>query len=492
MDDGNVQLGLPFTFSICEQDFDAVFVNANGSLTFGAGDPDFSESAADMLDGPPRIAGVWDDLNPSAGGSVYFTTTKNTFNVTWEDVPEWFASGSNTFSIELKKDANQVTVDYDNIEVADGLTGVSCGAAVTGGVEAETELVTVPVKRTINYNGQTAVYELFSDGDNDLDGYSLTFNTVKHNLLDDVFEPNDSPAAATAISFPFNTAANSSYTEISPAAADIDWFTFYGRSGQTLVAEITRGQIDSVLGVFDSAGNLVAANDDANGLLSAVQATLPADDTYFMAVTFCCDFDFDGVDPGQGLPFDEGRYVIDAQLYDGVPIFLGDDASEEITLGFSFPFQGASYSSVFVNSNGNLTFGGGDTDFTESVGEFLDENPRIAPLWDDLSPNQGGIILYNGDASSFSVSFSDVPQFLAGDSNNFTVTLLPDGTVSIEYGAVASADAIVGVTEGNFAADPGETDLSAGGPFSVVGTTYEQFTAGDAFDLDAMTLDFEP
>ena len=50
---------------------------------------------------------------------------------------------------------------------------------------------------------------------------------------------------------------------------------------------------------------------------------------------------------------------------------LGDDSSQEVALGFTFPFQGQNYTSVFVNSNGNLTFGSGDTDFSESVSDLL-------------------------------------------------------------------------------------------------------------------------
>ena len=293
-----------------------------------------------MLDGPPRIAGLWDDLNPTAGGSVYFTTTNNTFTVTYEDVPEWLATGSNTFSIELKKGASQATVDYGNVDMADGLAGVSCGLFQTGGVESETALKVSKKQTTKNFNNNTAIYENFSGGDNNLANYSVKYNTTKHELPD-VFEPNNSLGTAAAITAPFNTAANSMFTEISPAAADIDFFSFEGEAGQYIIAEVTRGQIDSVLGLFNSSGVLIAANDDSNGLLSRIEGTLPADDTYTLAVTFCCDFDFDGVDAGQGGPFDEGRYVLDVQVLDGIPLELGDETVIELSgFGFDVSYDG--------------------------------------------------------------------------------------------------------------------------------------------------------
>ena len=76
---------------------------------------------------------------------------------------------------------------------------------------------------------------------------------------------------------------------------------------------------------------------------------------------------------------------------------------EEIPLPFTFPFCGFDYNSVFVGSNGYLTFGAGDTDFSESVTELLNEEPRIAALWDDLSPNNGGTIQAGVVASSATI-----------------------------------------------------------------------------------------
>ena len=86
------------------------------------------------------------------------------------------------------------------------------------------------------------------------------------------------------------------------------------------------------------------------------------------------------------------------------------------------------------------------------------------------------------------VSFDSVPEFFSTGSNTFSFTLHDSGRVDLDYGACTSTDSIVGVTEGNGAADPGETDLSTGGPVPVLGTTYEQFT-GD-FDLANLSVVF--
>jgi hypothetical protein len=492
-DDGSVRIGLPFAYEICGQTFNDVFINANGNLTFGEGSSDFSESSSDFLGGPPRIAGLWDDLNPNAGGSVYYMTTNNTFTVTWSAVPEFFSTGSNTFSIELKQGASQATVDYGSLDATDGLAGVSCGLAQTGGVEPEIELKTKMNRETHNFNGNTAVYEWFTDGDNDLANYSVKYNTTKHDL-DDVFEPNNSIATAAAIAAPFNSAPNALFTEISPAAGDIDFYSFEAEAGQYLIAEVTRGQIDSVIGLFDFDGNLIVANDDFVGLLSRIEGGLPYSGTYYLAVTFCCDYDFDGVDPGQGTPFDEGRYVLDLQVLDGLPLTLGDDSSVNLGgFGFAIPFAGVDYTDIFVNSNGNITFGAPSFDFSESVPDFENGPPRVAPLWDDLSPNQGGLVLASTDfATELTISFIEVPEFFASTTNTFSVTLTSSGNVRFDYGSVAASDGLVGTTPGG--GTPGmPVDLSAVGGGSISASPYELFNFSSPYDLaDPDTLTFTP
>ena len=317
------RIGLPFTYGVCGQDYNEVYVNANGHLTFGAPGgqdplpPDWVVGESFFLDGPPRIAGLWTDLqpfNPFVGqqGIVYFTTTNNTFTATWEDVPEWsfpFGIGSNTFSITLKQGASQAIVEYGDLDADFGIAGVSCGLGQTGGAEQATNLRQGKKSTTHNFNNQTAVYEFYFGG-TDLSDYTLKYNTTKHKLKDK-FEKNNSIGEAAAIAVPFTSAPNSMFTEIAPAAGDVDYYSFEGTAGDFVSIEVTRSQIDSVLAVFDANGNFLAANDDFGGtLLSKVEGFLPYTGTYYVAVTFCCDYDFDGVDPGQGGDLDGGRYVL--------------------------------------------------------------------------------------------------------------------------------------------------------------------------------------
>jgi hypothetical protein len=485
-DDGFVQLSLPFEYEICGQVFDAVFVNANGNLTFGAASGDFSESVPELLAGPPRIAGLWDDLNPSAGGIVTYYPGKNDFRVVYDGVPEWPATGSNSFEIMLKRSSNHVDVDYFEMSASDGLAGVSCGGVVTSGFETASDLSAFAPSR-INLHNQPAVFEQFSfSSPNDLGDSTVRYNgTTDYN--DNWAEPNDTPRKARSIGLPFDSIPVTRYTEIEPTGADIDWFRFEAHGGKTLVAEIVSGQLDSLIVLFDASGALIDFDDDGGaGLLSKIQVAVPADGTYFLAVTTFPDFGL----TGEGAS--GGRYVLDLFELDGFVLDLGDDDFEEVPLGFTFPYQGTDWTSVFVNSNGNLTFGAGDTDFSESVADFLGGEPRIAPLWDDLSPNNGGQVVFESGADWATVSFIGVPEFPATGSNTFSVTMRADGSVTIAYGAVSASDGLAGVTEGGGAADPGASDLSSSATWPAAGTTYELFDFGNPNDLTGVMLDFLP
>jgi hypothetical protein len=385
-DDGYYELYMPFDFEFCGESYNSVFVNANGNITFGESSGDFSESVADLLGGPPRIAGWWDDLNPTQGGIVTFDESNNTFTIIWDEVPEYYATGANSFQIVLNRSSNQIDLVYGDMTAEDGMAGFSCGGAVTIGNEMGSDISYMAESGTINGRVSPAIYEQFSFvSPNDLANTTAVFTAP--NEFVDKSEPNNSLGDATKVKLPFSSGDQIgdsplfSYTEIAPAGADIDWFEFDAVAGGSLLVEVAYGELDTVIGLFDAdTGAFLAGDDDGgSGLLSKLVYPIMADGTYAVAVTTYPDYGFTGAGNGSG------RYVMNVETVSGIILDLGDDDTEEVNFPtFTFPYQGVNWTSVWVNSNGNLTFGTGDTDYSESISEFLNGPPRIAPLWDDL------------------------------------------------------------------------------------------------------------
>ncbi len=93
--------------------------------------------------------------------------------------------------------------------------------------------------------------------------------------------------------------------------------------------------------------------------------------------------------------------------------------------GFEFVFggpvgtAGCVWNGFFLNSNGNITFGDGDTDNTASVPEFRVGLPKIAPAWTDLNPTARGAncvtfpvqALGFANINAFKVRWINVPEF---------------------------------------------------------------------------------
>jgi len=58
--------------------------------------------------------------------------------------------------------------------------------------------------------------------------------------------------------------------------------------------------------------------------------------------------------------------------------------------GLSFPFYANLWTNMFVNTDGNVTFGSQSGDFTPTPSEFRTQQPRIAPMWTDLDQSYFG------------------------------------------------------------------------------------------------------
>jgi hypothetical protein len=487
-DDGFVELFTRFPIDFCGVRFRSLFVNANGSITFGSNSAAFSESTLAHLSGPPRIAGLWDDLNASAGGNVTFDESANSITVRWEGVPEFPAVVANTFSITINRKnllgehlgaiaGNPFSISYGSLSAADGLSGFSCGNGLTSGFEEESDLSAFrgPI------GGLVSVPAVFEDlvGTSptetvDLRG-TLRFNGV--NRIVDLTEirRNDSISRATPLHhLPFDSADPVFATVIEPERDDVDYYSFRVRAGDVLAIEVVRGALDSVIGVFDAdTGELLATDDDGgNGLLSRLLLQADADLRLAVAVSTYPDLQFVGGGDSNG------RYSLYINKYRGTPIAIGDDDTVPVALTRPFNFQGQARNSVFVNSNGSLSFGAGDPDPEATVPNFLAGPPRISPLWTDFDPTgfmgNPGLVLVDTNSRPAAVHFVSVSEFLSSNPNYFTAELGDQGKIGIKWGPTARGAALVGVTQGGGATDPGPTDLSRRG-LRPNGTTYENF-----------------
>ena len=183
--------------------------------------------------------------------------------------------------------------------------------------------------------------------------------------------------------------------------------------------------------------------------------------------------------------------TIDADII--INFQFGDDDAREVPLPFTFNFCGREYNTVWIGSNGFVTFGAPSYSFSESVFELLTGPARIAMLWDDLDPRVGGLISAEQVGADFVVAFDDIPEYGTTNSNSFALTLRPDHTFSIDYPGFDVTDGLAGSSLGHgIASNPGEIDLSAATePISGAAgdAVYEIFTTSDN-DLSGSNLEW--
>ncbi len=134
-DDDSREVPLPFAFPFFGKSYDKAFVNSDGNLTFEAkDDASTSRTLARLVSGPPRVAPLLADLDPSSGGRVSTTSTASAFTVKWTDVPQFEIPDKNTFELTLFPDG-RISFSYDAANLTPAIQEGASGIAAGGGVE---------------------------------------------------------------------------------------------------------------------------------------------------------------------------------------------------------------------------------------------------------------------------------------------------------------------------------------------------------------------
>lgn len=110
-----------------------------------------------------------------------------------------------------------------------------------------------------------------------------------------------------------------------------------------------------------------------------------------------------------------------------------DDTTLAIPLQFSFDFYGSIFNQVFINNNGNVSFGQAFSTFTPE-GFPIADFPMIAPFWGDVDTgnaanSQGGVVWVKSEPHRFTVIWDHVGYFDENfDKVNTFELILTDGT----------------------------------------------------------------
>ena len=557
-DDDSRKLELGFAFPFFGTGYLQVHVNSDGNITFvEADDSTGKRDKTHLLSGAPRIAPVFADLNPGKGGKIKWgKADPDSMFVKWDAVPRFDKKGSATAKVTLQS-SGDIVFEWDDVTGPTYVVGISAGGEdnLAGEVNLEGGL--------ISFQGTTAMYEDFNSSKPfDLAGKTLTLTPtdgpqpppaeVMLPLGDD-----DSKEVTLGFDFPFfgqsypsvhvNSDGNLTFgTSDSKAAkrdtkrfltgapriatlfADLDPSSggavsylqadgsvtisyksvkLYGKS-QTASVSVTlyaSGQINISYGQVGGSSYITGISKGGTdntgvGEQPLSQLVLPIGyggsntifqrfgdpepfDLFNKTISFLPD---GGVDPPPPPP---------QEIY----LSLGDDDSEAIPIGFDFPFFGTTYQTIHANSDGNLTFGSGDSATAErDEARFLNNSrPRIGLLYADLDPSDSGAISYrHDDAETLTISYTALPVYGGGGSNTARVSLKPDGAITMTFEGLTMSSAIIGVSQGG--QDNSGTavaiDQLLGGyhNYGGGGASYAIYDSSDPFNLTGTTVTLAP
>lgn len=193
-----------------------------------------------------------------------------------------------------------------------------------------------------------------------------------------------------------------------------------------------------------------------------------------------------------GSSYSLARASADFRTPLGSALSLEDDASTPSTaIPFAFDFFGRRSSSLFVNSDGNITFEEADYASTErGIARLTTGVPRIALFFADLDPSAGGRVFLTSTPDAMTITWCAVPGFDLPQTLTAQATLLPGGAIEFRFGAASLADGIVALSPGRSESfEP--IDLSAATTPTVPAAAFgEQFISSPSLDMVAAARRF--
>lgn len=168
-----------------------------------------------------------------------------------------------------------------------------------------------------------------------------------------------------------------------------------------------------------------------------------------------------------------------------------DNGYRDINLsGARFPFFGVYYDTIYIGTNGYITFTRGDTTARISPSALASQLPRIAPLWADINAHDSGDIYYRRFDGGHVITWNGVAQRSYTGISTFQAVLYDDGRIAFVYKKVKIRAALVGISPGRWARDPRPIDFSDPPAETITGPFFETFAKQKRIDLPALLQNF--
>lgn len=170
----------------------------------------------------------------------------------------------------------------------------------------------------------------------------------------------------------------------------------------------------------------------------------------------------------------------------GTTLPVSDEGYTLVDMGFSVPFYGAAPTNkITVVGNGFLSLGtvSGMTYDNQTIPTAATPNSIIAPFWDDMDPDSGGVVRCAGFGSApnryWVVEWNSVPRYSDGGSFTFEAILYESGVIRFQYGAMSGT-----------ASDGSSASIGIENSDGTVGIQYAFNRAGAVYD--GLAIEFDP
>jgi predicted outer membrane repeat protein len=489
-----------FSFPLFGKNYTSLSFSTNGLMSFVSPDEEHLNTDLSAAPEEPVLAVLWDDLEidntgvGAASRNVYWQVVGSgpsaQLNIQWNNAHRVDETGTFTFQAILSADGG-IQLNY-----LSGVDAAVVGSATVGAKEAGTES---PQTILVDFNGSQPLGPLV--------GPNLSVRLT--------------PSTPTADYYSFTVSAGASVTLAATAL-----------NAGSLALDL-RDALDAPLAIGAAGAHNVSkiiSNYSAAPATYYVRVAGESDVSYSLVVTKNAAFDTEPnntIATAQSVAGTRGvlgaiEAVAGGYSAASVPFAFediratgtaiaalaqADDASESVPIGFAFPFYGSAETSVFVSSNGLLSFDVANAGVDNSS---LADDPQeavIAAFWDDLVvPGAAQANVYfqtlgSGASQRLVIQWNDV-SFFDDDAESggltFQAVLGIDGSIRLNYQSLTtgrnsgSADEGASASVGIKDAGPQGVNrllLANPGPNALVGTGKSTLiTRGSDEDWYTVTL----